>query len=198
MLRQLFLLAGILSLSACSQVPERYVSSPILADYVATLMPDAYDKSILTVSVCQDRVDEDWYASVLFSDGLMYHYALSDADNIATPVNFADWPSSKARYADINPHFGCLGWTGTNYEFIAEGDYRIDFGRFGVDGAVHQHVAAQVQFDNLVKARLQVAAVAAKDAVRRHAAYVPISSSWGATTCKYVPVPGSWKKPCHL
>lgn len=191
-------LATLATLAACSPVPRGYVSSPVLADHVAALMPDARANDIHTVSVCRDSVARDWYASVLFTDGLIYHYALDDAAGKASPVDFASWPSRKAHYADINPSFGCLGSTGTNYEFFAIGAYRVTFGLLGVGGVVLESIADGAQFDDRVKARLRAAAVAAQDAVQQRKAYVPASSSWGAETCKYMPVPGTWEKPCHL
>lgn len=190
--------AGAAALVACSPVPQGYVSSPALADHVAALMPAARANDIHTVSVCRDSVARDWYATVLFTDGLMYHYALDGDTGKAESVDFASWPSRKAHYADINPSFGCLGWTGTNYEFFAIGAYRVTFGLLGVGAVVLERIAEGAQFDDRVKARLRAAAVAAQDAVRKHKAYVPVSSSWGAKTCKYMPVPGTWQKPCHL
>lgn len=192
-------LAGATGLTACSPVPRGYVSSPVLADHAAALMPDARDNSIHTVSLCQDSLTTDWYASVLFSDGMTYDYALNGAAGTADSVNFyASWSSRKAHYANIDPIFGCLGSTGTNYEFFALGTYRVTFSFLGVGGVVLERVAERAQFDDSVKALLQAAAVAAQDAVQQRKAYVPTSSSWGAETCKYMPVPGTWEKPCHL
>jgi hypothetical protein len=177
---KLFLAAAVvlLSVTACSRTPEGYVESPVLADYFQTVAPDATKETVSTVSVCS--YNDTWYTTVLFDDGLLYHFSVNRDDG---SINLESQSTPAQRDRNNGVDFECIGSYSNEVfsKFVESGSYRFELRGGRVVGQVRKTIVIHDQFDDAIKKRLQNAARSIQMAVKLHQQYVPVEKSWGVT-----------------
>jgi hypothetical protein len=178
-----FALGGIaLTLAACT--PEGYVISPTLTAYFKNLVPAASNESVRTVSVCS--YNDTWYTTVLFSDGLLYHYSVNPDDS-SLKLESQSTPAQRDHSMDSigNDGLECIGGYRDSWllwhSFKEGGSYRFEFRGSSVEGEVRKAIVIHDSFDDVIKKRLQSAAQATRMAVGMHQQFVPAERSWGVT-----------------
>lgn len=172
--------AAVIGLSACT--PDRYVESPTMTAYFKGLVPDAREAALKTVSVCS--ANDTWYTTVLFADGLLYHYQLNLDDQSVTLASQStpDQRSDGSRLGR-GDELECVGeyeenWTSLWKTFVPSGSYRFKVG-LAVRGQVRKSIVLNDPFDDAIKKRLNGAALAVRNAIKLHARFVPAQKSWG-------------------
>jgi hypothetical protein len=174
--------AVILLVSACT--PSGYVESPALTTFFKHLAPDAGKESVSTVSVCY--YSDTWYTTVLFRDGLLYHFSFNP-DDASIKLESQSTPAQRAHDQDSigGGSLECIGgyrdtvlpWS----NFVAGGSYRFELHGSQVVGQVRKAIILHVPFDDEVKQRLRRVALAIQMAAQMHQRYVPVEKSWGVT-----------------
>lgn len=151
-----------------------------MSAYLDTLLPAEKRGTVDRVAVCLARDDEgtaDWYATVLFTDEVLYHYRLHTPDEQAPtekPVLLQNFSSEEMREEVARPGLGkpwleCLSRNG-DYWFKVDKE---------ITGYVLSASSVQTPFDLKVKLRLKRAAQAVEAAVEEHKKFVPTESTWG-------------------
>lgn len=170
----------LLGVSACT--PAGYVESPALTSYFRNLAPDAGKEAVSKVSVC--FYSDTWYTTVLFSDGLLYHFSFN-SDDASVKLESQSTPAQRAHDRERigGGDLECIGsyrdtllpWG----SFVAGGSYRFELHGNDVVGLVRKAIVIHEPFDGEIKHRLQRVASAIQMAVKLHERYVPVEVSWG-------------------
>jgi hypothetical protein len=170
----------LLGVSACT--PSGYVESPALTSYFKALAPDASNEAVSKVSIC--FYGETWYTTVLFRDGLLYHFSFASDDG-AVKLESVSTPAQRAFDRD-RMGGGDLECIGSHRDtvlpwgsFVAGGSYRFELRGKEVVGQVRKAIVIHEPFDVAIKQRLQRAASAIEMAVKLHQLHVPVEESWG-------------------
>ncbi|MBU9199886.1 hypothetical protein KTD31_00535 [Burkholderia multivorans] len=155
-----------------------------MARYFTQLVPGAHADKVETASVCD--YNDTWYATVLFEDGMLYHYELDLSDSSVKLDSQSTWAQRKSRSEYRSMDLECIGsYHNTMFpwdSFDAGGAYRFEIGADGVVGQVRKSIVINRPFDETVKTRLRVAAMAIQNAIKLHRQFVPVEPSWGVTS----------------
>lgn len=150
-----------------------------MSDYLDKLLSAEKREPAMEVAVCLAGDDEgvaDWYATILFTDEVLYHYRLHVPDEqppSEKPVSLEYFNSEEMREEAAGP--GGRPWLGC---FSRKGDYWFEVQK-RVTGYVLSANAIQTPFDLKVKLRLQRAVQAAEAATEAHKKFVPLETTWG-------------------
>jgi hypothetical protein len=172
----------LLGVAACT--PDGYVVSPVLGTYFKSLVSAANNESVRAVSVCS--YNDTWYTTVLFSDGLLYHYSVNPDDS-SLKLESQSTPAQRDHSMDSigNDGLECIGGYRDTWlpwhSFKEGGSYRFEFRGSSVEGEVRKAIVIRDSFDDVIKKRLQSAAQATRMAVSLHQQFVPAEKSWGVT-----------------
>ncbi len=178
------LAAAIMLMGVAACTPDGYVISPALASYFTSLVPAARDETISTVSVCS--YNDTWYTTVLFDDGLLYHFSVNPDDS---SIKLESWTTPTQRDMAKDGHgssdLECIGsledtifpWD----RFKEGGSYRFEFRGHNMEAQVRKTIVIHDAFNDSIKKRLQNAARSIQMAVALHQRYVPAEKSWGVS-----------------
>lgn len=148
-----------------------------MSTYFSELVPADKRKDVDRVGVCLDWADAgetDWYATVSFSDGLLYHYRLfllPDSALLEKPIEeqYVTTGAMREQEAYRRTRTGCFGLIP---DFLFEFDTEII-------GQVLTATATEKPFDEEIKRRLKQTARALDSAVEARKKFVPTEQSWG-------------------
>jgi len=172
----------LLGVSACT--PSGYVVSPALTSYFKQLAPAAGKESVSKVSVC--FYSDTWYTTVLFRDGLLYHFSFGP-DDASVKLESQSTPAQRAHDQDSigGGSLECIGGYRDTLlpwgSFVAGGSYRFEFNGADIVGQVRKAIVIHEPFAGEIKQRLHRVANAIHLAVKLHQQYVPVEKSWGVT-----------------
>lgn len=175
--RVLLVVAASACLAAC--VPVGYVEAPAVAQFVRPKLKDI--SAIDMVSVCRDQ--GDWYATILFEDGLLTDYRLTDGGNPKVELNAASTSAQRdALLADNDwVSLECVGslYGHRRTEKIV-GTYRlVKTWKGTVEAHVFEHKALNARFDDADRRILSLGLQAIDAANAFHQEFVAPQVTWG-------------------
>lgn len=150
-----------------------------MSTYFQQQLPASDKEGVAEVSVCSDQ--GTWATTVIFQDKVVYHYTLDLAKPAVSLASVSTEGQRQVASSNDDLDLHCLGCRdGRSFSgFIARGDYRFQMRGGSVVGSVQDGILRHQLFDNTVKQRLAVAAMAVRAAIAEHRQYVPVETSWG-------------------
>ncbi|HDR9103417.1 TPA: hypothetical protein QDB04_000137 [Burkholderia vietnamiensis] len=116
---------------------------------------------------------------------MLYHYELDVPDSSVKLDSQSTVAQRKSRSEYRSMDLECVGsYHNTLFpwdSFSVGGSYRFEIGSAGVVGQVRNSIVINQPFDETVKTRLKVAALAIQEAIKLHRQFVPVEPSWGVT-----------------